>query len=189
MIRRAVLLVVIWGALTGGVGAQVAAPLDASGAMILMPPGATRIDGEHGLDGTSVRIDRIVTSRFQLSVTFSTHELFDLGAKLVVIDDLVPLFLAGVGGVDRIGFVATLFFGPVRFDGGRVWGTRPSRWGRIALTLAPRWTLTLGVDAPADDERVAHVGVRLFPGSDRMWEIAVSLRTDGLRLSAGGWRW
>jgi hypothetical protein len=156
-------------------GAPPEAWFGRSSAMILLQPGATRVE-------------RIVTPRIGVAASTGTVEPFGLGVKVVLVEELVPLFVAATLGTDGIGVVSTLFFGPVRIDGGRTWGEAADRWGSVQLAANPHLSMLVGVERRGD--RVGpYAGVRLFPGGHGLWEIGVSVRFDGIRLSVGGASW
>jgi hypothetical protein len=169
-------------------GAPPEAWFGRSSAMILLPPGATRIDAGCGPLGPTARVERIVTPRIGVAASTGTVEPFGLGVKVVLVEELVPLFVAATLGTDGIGVVSTLFFGPVRIDGGRTWGEAADRWGSVQLAANPHLSMLVGVERRGD--RVGpYAGVRLFPGGHGLWEIGVSVRFDGIRLSVGGASW
>ncbi len=169
-------------------GAPPGAWFGRSSAMILLPPGGTRIDIACGPFGTTAQLARGVTRRIEVSASSSSTDLFDLGVKVVLVKDLAPLFVAAILGTDGIGVVSTLFFGPVRIDWGRMWGEGACRWGSAYLSARPRLSMFAGVEA---SETVVEpfAGVRIFPSGHGLWEIGVSVRRDGIRLSAGGALW
>ncbi len=156
--------------------------------MILLPPGATRVDLTCGPLGTAACVKRDVTSRIEVSAAWCSSDLFDLGVKAVVVEDLVPLFVAATLGTDGIGVVSTLFFGPVRIDWGRTWGEGACRWGSVQLSARPQFSLFVGVEA-TETTAEPFAGVRIFPSGDGLWEIGASVRPDGIRLSVGGASW
>ena len=170
----------------------VASPPEAwfgrSSAMILLPPGGTRIDVAYVPSGTAIRVGRAVMPRVEVAASSCPSDAFDLAVKIALARDLAPLFVAATLGTDGIGVVSTLFFGPVRIDWGRAWGERASRWGSVQLSARPRLSMFVGVDAaktPVDP----FVGVRVFPGGHGLWEIGISMWRDGPRLSIGGALW
>lgn len=131
---------------------------------------------------------RGVTRRVEVSASSSVTDLFDLGVKLVLIEDLVPLFVAATLSTDGVGVVSTLFFGPVRIDWGRTWGDGACRWASAYLSARPNLSMFVGVE---EIEAVAgpFVGVRVFPSGHGLWEIGVSVCRDAIRLSVGGAFW
>ena len=166
-------------------GAPRGAWFGRSSAMILFPPGRTRIDVSCDLLGTTAQVQRVVTPRIEVAASACPSDLFDLDVKVALVDDLVPLFVAATLATDGIGVVSTLFFGPVRIDWGRMWGEGACRWGSVQLAARPRLSMFVGVEGR---ETVVEpfAGVRIFPSGHRLWEIGVSVRRDGIRLSAGG---
>ena len=156
--------------------------------MILLPPGGTRLDVACCLFGTTAQVARGVARRIEVSALSSSADLFDLGVKVVLVEDLAPLFVAATLGTDGIGVVSTLFFGPVWIDWGRTWGEGACRWGSAHLSAGPRLSVFVGVEAT---EAVVgpFAGVRIFPGGHGLREIGASVRRDGIRLSVGGVLW
>jgi hypothetical protein len=159
-----------------------------SSAMILLPPEATRIDVAYGPLGLTARVERIVTPRIGVAASTGTSEPFVLGVKVVLVEKLLPLFIAATLGTDGIGVVSTLFFGPVRIDWGRTWGKAPDRWGSVQLAANPRLSMLVGVER-CGNRFEPYAGVRVFPGGHGLWEIGISVRSDGIRLSVGGASW
>ncbi len=159
-----------------------------SSAMILLPPGATRIDVTCGPLGLTGCVERIVTPRIGGAVAVGTNVPFGLGVKVVLVKNLVPLFVTATLGTEGVDFVSTLFFGPVRIDWGRTWGKAPARWGSVQLDANPHLSLLVGVERCGN--RVGpFAGVRVFPSGHGLWEIGVSVRSDGIRLSVGRSSW
>jgi hypothetical protein len=156
--------------------------------MILPPPGGTRIDVAIGPLGTIARVGRVLTPRIEAAASSCSSDLFDLTVKIVVVKGLVPLFVATTLGTDGIGVLSTLFFGPVRIDWGRTWGKEARRWGSVQLSARPRLSMFVGVDA-VETSVEPFAGVRVFPEGHGLWEIGISVRRDGIRLSAGGALW
>ena len=184
-----------WGVLLlvclAGLAATGAPPgvwLERSSAMIVLPPGGTRLDVACCLLGTTARVARGVARRIQVSASSSSADLFDLRVKVVLVEDLPPLFVAATLGTDGIGVVSTLFFGPVRIDWGRTWGEGACRWGSAHLSAGPRLSMFVGVEAT---ETVVgpFAGVRVFPGEHGLWEIGASVGRGAIRLSVGGMSW
>jgi len=164
------------------------APLGRSGALLVLPVGATRLEVGFGALEPNVRVSRRVARRVDVAVSARPSDLFDLGAKLVVVEDLVPILVAVTVGTDGVGIAATLFLGPVQIDGGKAWGEMPSRWGRVEFSIRPTVSLILGVDVtegPIDP----YGGIRLFSGGHRMWEIGLAVRRSGIRWSLGDTLW
>jgi hypothetical protein len=158
-----------------------------SGAMIVLPPAATRIDVALGPEGPTLHVARTVGSRLEVSATSSARDPFGLGVKVVLIENLVPLLIAGTAEWDRIGVESTLFFGPVRVDGGRVWGAGACRWASVSLSARPYLSMFFGLVVAADAE--PFVGARVIPAGRALWEIGLSARRDGIRVSVGGGLW
>ena len=156
--------------------------------MILLPPGATRIDVACGPIETTAWVQRTLTPRIEATATSCPSDLFDLSVKIVLLKNLVPLFVAATLGTDGIGVVSTLFFGPVQVDWGRLWGQGARRWGSVQLSARPRLSMFVGLDAFGTAVE-PFAGVRIFPSGHGLWEIDVSVRPDGIRLSAGGVLW
>jgi hypothetical protein len=156
--------------------------------MILLPPGGTRIDVACGPFGAMAQVVRGVTRRIEVSASSSCADPCDLDIKVVLVKDLVPLFVAATLGTDGIGVVSTLFFGPVRIDWGRTWGTGACRWGSVHLSARPRLSMFIGVEA-TETAAEPFAGVRIFPSGHGLWEIEGSVRGDGFRLSVGGALW
>ncbi len=156
--------------------------------MILLPPEATRIDVAFGPRGSTARVERIATPRIGIIASAGTSEPFGFGAKVVLVKKLVPLFVAATLGTDGIGVVSTLFFGPVRIDWGRTWGKAPDRWGCVQLAANPHLSMLVGVEQ-SGSRFEPFAGVRVFPSGHGLWEIGISVRFDGIRLSAGGIAW
>jgi len=156
--------------------------------MLLYPPGAMRIDASWSPNGPATRVARTVSPRIGIAATSSSASPFDLEAKIVVIEQLVPLFVAGTLGTEGIGILATLFFGPVRIDGERVWGRAARRWGSVQLSTGPLLSMLAGVEE-RENAIEPFAGVRLFPSGHGLWEIGVSVRRDGIGLSVGGALW
>ena len=153
--------------------------------MVLLPPGATRFDVACGPSGTMACVERVVTPRIEVSAATDVNEPFGLEAKVVLVDALVPLFLAATLGTDGIGVLSTLFFGPVQIDWGRTWGEAPSRWGTAQLSAGPHLSMLFGVERTTD-RLEAFFGLRVFPGGHGLWEIGFSGGSAGIRLSVGG---
>ena len=53
-----------------------------------------------------MRVERVVTPRIGVSAATDPSELFGLEAKVVLVKDFVPLFLAATLGTDGIGAVS-----------------------------------------------------------------------------------
>jgi hypothetical protein len=187
MRRWGVLLLVCFVGLAA-TGAPPGAWFGRSSAMILLPPGGTWSGLACGPFGTTAQVARGVTPRIEVSALSSSADLFHLGVKVVLVEDLVPLFVAATLGTEGIGIVSTLFFGPVRLDWGRTWGEGACRWGSAQLSARPRLSMFVGVEVT---ETVVEpfTGVRIFPSGHGLWEIGVSVRRDGIRLSTGGALW
>lgn len=117
-----------------------------------------------------------------------TSEPFGFGVKAVLVKKLVPLFVAVTLGTDGIGIVSTLFFGPVQIDWGRTWGETPRRWGTVQLSARPHLSMLFGVER-SGNRFEPFLGVRVFPSGHGLWEIGVSGRPAGIRLSVGGASW
>ena len=156
--------------------------------MILLPAGGTQIDIACGPSGTTAQVARSVTWRIEALASSSSADLFDLCLKVVLAEDLAPLFVAASLGTDGIGIVSTLFFGPVRIDWGRTWGEGACRWGSAYLSAQPKLSMFFGVEA-TETAVEPFAGVRIFSSGRGLWEIGVSARRDGIRLSAGGALW
>jgi len=156
--------------------------------MIFLPPEATRIAVASGPLGPTARVERIVTPRIGFAASAGTSEPFGLGVKVVLVEKLAPLFVAATLGTDGIGIVSTLFFGPVRIEGSRTWGEASDRWGSVQLTANPYLSMLVGVER-CGNRFEPYAGVRVFPGGHGLWEIGVSVRSDGIRLSVGGASW
>jgi hypothetical protein len=156
--------------------------------MILLPSGGTRIDVAYGPFGMVAQVARCVTRRIEVTALSSFADPFDLDVKVVLLKDFVPLFVSATLGTDGIGVVSTLFFGPVRIDWGRTWGKGACRWGSAYLSARPRLSMFIGVEA-TETAAEPFAGVRIFPSGHGLWEIGVSIRQDGFRLSAGGALW
>lgn len=162
-----------------------AAPLWDAAAMVLSAPGATRFDVTLCAGETIVEVQRTVTSRIELGMSCRASDLFDLEVKLVVLEGLVPLFVAATLGAGGFGVASTLFLGPVQIDWGRVWGEEPLRFVSVQLSARPQLAICLGIEAGAGaSEPIA--GVRVFPGGHALYEVDVSIRPRGLALSVGG---
>lgn len=187
--RRWGLLLLLCCAGLAVAGASPEAWFGRSSAMILLPPGATRVDAACGPLGSTARVERIVTPRIGVAASTGTSEPFGLGVKVVLIEKLVPLFVAATLGTDDgIGVVSTLFFGPVRIDWGRTWGEAPDRWGSVQLAANPFLSMLVGVER-CGNRFEPFGGVRVFPSGHGLWEIGVSVRSDGIRFSVGGASW
>ena len=187
MRQWSVLLLVCFVGLAAA-GAPPGAWFGRSSAMILLPPGGTRIDIACGPSKTAAQVARGLTRRIEVSASLSSADLFDLGAKVVLVKDLAPLFVAATLAADGIGVVSTLFLGPIRIDWGRMWGEGACRWGSAYLSARPRLSMFVGLKTT---ETIAEpfAGVRIFPSGHGLWEIGASVRRDGIRLSAGGALW
>ena len=161
-----------------------------STAMILLPPEATRFDVACGPLGPTARVERIVAQRIGVAASAGTSEPFSLDVEVVLVETLVPLFVAATLGTDGIGVVSTLFFGPVRIDWGRTWGKASGRWGSVQLAANPFFSMLVGVERKRSGDRVEpYAGARVFPSGHGLWEIGLSVRSDGIRLSVGGALW
>ena len=186
MRRWGLLLLCCAGLAVGGASSE--AWFGRSSAMILLPPEATRIDVACGPLGSTARVERTVTPRIGVAASGGTSEPFGLGVKVVLVERLVPLFVAATLGTDGIGVVSTLFFGPIRIDGSRTWGKAPERWGSVQLAANPHLSILVGVER-CEDRFEPFAGVRVFPSGHGLWEIGISVRSDGIRLSVGGVSW
>jgi len=154
--------------------------------MTLLPSGATRIDLTCSEGGVAGRIVRVVTPRIDVE-GLATGSSLDLGIRVVVVDHLVPLFVAATLSGDGPGVLATLFLGPVRLDAGRTWGDRARRWGRLELSVRPWLAMAVGVEGFARARPFAHF--RLFPAAHGLWDVAIHLDGTGPSLSIGGVLW
>lgn len=169
-------------------GAPSGAWFGRSSAMILLPPGGTWIGLACGPSGTTAQVARGVTPRIEVSASSSSADLFHLAVKVVLVKNLVPLFVAATLGAEGIGVVSTLFFGPARLDWGRTWGQGACRWGSVHLSARPRLSMFFGAEVTKTVVE-PFAGVRSFPSGHGLWEIGISVRRDGIRLSAGGAPW
>lgn len=156
--------------------------------MILLPPGGTRIDVSYGSAGPAARVERILASRVGVSASVHSGGLFGLEGKVVLVDALVPLFLAATAGTDGIGVLSTLFFGPVQIDWGAAWGETPRRWGTAQLSASPHLSMLFGVER-SGSRLEAFLGLRVFPSGHGLWEVGFAGGPDGIRLSVGGVMW
>ncbi len=156
-----------------------------AGAMIGPPQGGTRLDLSWAANGIEARVVRTVVPRIEIEGSAASRGAFGLRAKIVLVEDFVPLLVAATVGTDGIGFVSTLFFGPVRIDGSRIWGDTPVRWATVQLSARPRLSFVLGVDGSSATVE-PFVGVRVFPSGHGLWEIGAAVCRSGVRLSVGG---
>jgi len=174
-----------------GLAASAAPPgawFGRSSAMILAPPGATRLDAAWEKGSGSARLVRIVTPRLEVGASWSARGVFGFGGKLVVVEAIVPLIVAATLGTEGIGVVSTLFFGPVRVDWGRAWGEAACRWATVQLSARPEISMLLGVDAGRRRPE-PFAGVRLFPAGHGLWELDLAVWRGGIRLAAAGVSW
>jgi hypothetical protein len=156
--------------------------------MILLPPGGTRLDVAWEPSGPSGRVERIVMPRIGIAAAADPSGRLGLEARVVLVKNLVPLFLAATVGTDGTGVLSTLFFGPVRIDWGRTWGRAPGRWGTAQLSASPHLSMLFGVKQ-SEDRLGAFLGLRIFPAGHGLWEIGFSGGLDGIRLSVGSVAW
>jgi hypothetical protein len=156
--------------------------------MILPPPGAVMLDVHS--DGTAVgaAVTGVVSPRIELTVSSSSTDPLGLEAKLVLVEDLVPLIVAATAGTDGLGMIATLFFGPVRIDAGRTWGRGASRWGTAQLSVRPELTMLFGADA-SGGRFEPYAGVRFFPSGHGLWEIDLTIGRYAFRASISAVAW
>jgi len=181
MNRWVIFLVAIWV----GVGTS-AAPVGGAHAMILLPAGGTRVEIAWGMSGPAVEWSRIVSPRMEVIASSSPADLFSIRAKVLLVGELVPLFVAALVGTDGHGVVGTLFLGPVEVSAGRRLGKSACRWAHVQLAAEPGVSLVLGGEAFGEGWQ-PFAAVRIFPQRDAVWEIGLSIRGDGIRLSLGGW--
>jgi len=174
-----------------GVNAVAALPeawFGRASAMIDLPPGGTRIAVGWDGGGPAVTVNRPVAPRIAGVASVSSVTPFALRAVFVLIADLVPFVAAAAVGTDGIGMVSTLFFGPVRIDAGRCWGSVPNRWGTVQLSARPGLSLLFGA-IEHDGEVEPFAGVRLFPGGHGLWEIDLSIGREAVRWAIAGVAW
>lgn len=170
-------------------GCASAAPhvafFDVPEAIVLGDPGRSSVALAVTTDGWSTSITRSLSSRLDVTVTTNAQTLFAPSARLLVVRDLLPLNVMTEIGVERITLASTLFLGPVHVGFGRRWGTSASRWGIVQHAFCQTATLLLGLD-----ERFGSLGpilgLRLHPGSTRLWGLSAIVTRDGLRLTLGG---
>lgn len=170
------------------VGAAPGTWFGRSNAMILLPPGATRIDVVCGPLGPTGRVNRVLSPRIEIAGWVEASRPFALEVKAILVRRLVPLFVAVTAGTDGIDILSTLFFGPVQIDWGRSWGDTPSQWGSAQLSARSYLSMFVGVER-SGSRFEPFLGVRMFPKRHGLWEIGLSVRSDGIRLSAGGAWW
>lgn len=156
--------------------------------MIFLPSGGTRFDVVGDPGSAVARIERVLTPRIAVGASADTVGALDLEAKVVVLENLAPIFLAAVLGTDGIGLLSTLFFGPVQVDWGRRWGGTPGRWGSAQLAASPYLSMLIGVEAVGSGIE-PFLGFRIFPLGSTQWEIGLSARRDRFCLSIGGVLW
>ena len=159
-----------------------------SSAMILAPPGAIRMDVSWDGAGGAVSVTTTLMPRIEVSVSSSSAVRFGLETRLVLVEDLVPFLFAATVSTKGVGVIATLFFGQVRIDAGRMWGRDASRWGTAQLSARPELSMLFGVDE-RDGRVEPFVGARIFPGGHALWEIDLTIGRTGLRVSLSAVAW
>jgi len=158
--------------------------LDLPAAVTLGGSGRTSLQVELAGGQPTLRIGRAVGSRVDVLATITPQDLFSLGIRVLLIEDLGPLNVTL--GLEHEGayFAAGLFLGPVWIDWGRAIGREDRRWGMVIASPKQSFSLILGLEHSRAS--ISFIGgIRLFLTSGS-WEGSILFREGRLITSLGG---
>lgn len=158
--------------------------LDLPVAVTLGDPGYTSIQVELAGGKPTLRIGRAIGNRVDVLATITPQDLFSLGVRILLVENLGPLNVTL--GLEHEGayFAAGLFLGPVWIDWGRAIGREDRRWGMVIASPKQSFSLILGLEHSRAS--ISFIGgVRLFLTSGS-WEGSILFRERQLIASLGG---
>lgn len=158
--------------------------LDLPVAVTLGDPGYTSIQVELAGGKPTLRIGRAIGNRVDVLATITPQDLFFLGVRILLVEDLGPLNVAL--GLEHEGayFAAGLFLGPVWIDWGRAIGREDRRWGMVIASPKQSFSLILGLEYSRAS--ISFIGgIRLFLTSGS-WDASILFRERQLITSLGG---
>jgi hypothetical protein len=158
--------------------------LDLPAAVTLGDPGYTSLQLELAGSQPTLRIGRAVGSRVDVLATITPQDLFSLGVRVLLIEDLGPLNVTLGLEHEKVSFAAGLFLGPVWIDWGRAIGRQDRRWGMVIVSPKQSFSLILGLEHSSTS--ISFIGgIRLFLTSG-FWEGSILFREGRLIASLGG---
>ena len=158
--------------------------LDLPVAVTLGDPGYTSIQVELAGGKPTLRIGRAIGNRVDVLATITPQDLFSLGVRILLVEDLGPLNVTL--GLEHEGayFAAGLFLGPVWIDWGRAIGREDRRWGMVIASPKQSFSLILGLEHSRAS--ISFIGgIRLFLASGS-WDASILFRERQLITSLGG---
>lgn len=158
--------------------------LDLPVAVTLGDPGYTSIQVELAGGKPTLRIGRAIGNRVDVLATITPQDLFSLGVRILLVENLGPLNVTL--GLEHEGayFAAGLFLGPLWIDWGRAIGREDRRWGMVIASPKQSFSLILGLEHSRAS--ISFIGgVRLFLTSGS-WEGSILFRERQLIASLGG---
>jgi len=158
--------------------------LDLPVAVTLGDPGRTSLRVELAGWEPTFRIGRAIGNRVDVLATITPQDLFSLGVRILLVEDLGPLNVTL--GLEHEGayFAAGLFLGPVWIDWGRAIGREDRRWGMVIVSPKQSFSLILGLEHSSTS--ISFIGgIRLFLTSG-FWEGSILFREGRLITSLGG---
>ena len=158
---------------------------DLAEAIVVGAPGETSFSLAVSNGTWQASITRSLARRLDVTATAAPDDLFDLGARVLVVKDLLPLHVAVDISLDRVSLFATLLLGPVHVDYGRTWGTTDARFGYVQYAPSQTLTILIGLRTTNDRPR-AIVGVRVHPVTARLWGASLVVIDGALRFAIGG---
>jgi hypothetical protein len=159
--------------------------VDLPTAIVHGDPGRTTVSFGVSEAGCRASIARTVASRLEISATVSEERLFDLGARVVLIEDLGPLSVATAAAAGRLSLLSTLLLGPVHVNLGRTWGDDNARWATLELSPHPRLSLLVGLEGRTG-RAGAVAAIRWYPGRTGLWGLSLLIRRAGAEIRVGG---
>jgi len=184
-VKRTVLVLALLAYAACAVAAPSVAFRDSPEGILGGVPGGTSIAAGVSGRAWSASITRTLTPRLELTWTARPADLFDLEARALVVEGLLPLNVVVGVARRRVALECTLLLGPVHLNYGRSWGGRESRWGYVQYAFDQRLTLLVGLDA-SDGALGAILGVRVHPGQTRLWGASLLLIGGEIRVAVGG---
>lgn len=158
--------------------------LDLPVAVTLGGPGYTSLQVELAGWEPTLRIVRAIGNRVDVLATITPQDLFSLGVRVLLIEDLGPLNVTLGLECEEVSFAAGLFLGPVWIDWGRAIGSEDRRWGMVIVSPKQSFSLILGLEH--NRASISFIGgIRLFLTSG-FWEVSILFREGRLITSLGG---
>ncbi len=158
-------------------------PTDPPAAFVQADPGRTTFALTLEASGWTATLARSVADACDVVAVFSSHSLFDVRVRALVLSSLFPFRLAVEAGWSRVSLNGALHLGPVRLVGSRCWGADAET--RVAIHAFGHG-VAAAVGAEIAGEPHPFIAATWFPDSVPLWSVTLAAVPPGWRLTLGG---